>query len=103
MNRIDRIKSMENKMDRAAKAVADAEKALDSYNAALDDIRSLAAYYASEQWMRDFDADEAGKLPADLKRGVLSEDGIFDLLEENRGLQLQLAETLAKVIKKGSF
>ena len=27
-------------------------------------------------------ADEAGLLPKDLKRGVLSEDGIYNLLEE---------------------
>ena len=101
MNRIDRIKSMEERLDRAEKAVREAEKALDGYNSALDDIKALAAYYASEQWMRDFDA--AGKLPDGLKRGVLSEDGIFDLLEENRGLQIRLAQTLAKVIKKGSF
>ena len=103
MNRIDRIKAMEEKLDRAAAAIGAADKALDEYSIALDDIRKLAAYYASEQWMRDFDADEAGKVPADLKRGVLSEDGIFDLLEENRALQMKLAQTLAKVIKKGSF
>ena len=103
MNRIDRIKAMEAKLERAEKAVAEAEKALESYESALSDIRALAAYYASEQWMRDFDADAAGKLPEGLKRGVLSEDGIFDLLEENRSLQMQLAQTLAKVIKKGSF
>ena len=103
MNRIDRIRSMEQKMDRAAAAITAADKALDDYILALDDIRALAAYYAGEAWMKDFAADEAGKLPADLKRGVLSEDGIFDLLEENRALQLKLAEALAKVIKKGSF
>ncbi|MBK6087256.1 DUF4298 domain-containing protein, partial [Ruminococcus difficilis] len=30
----------------------------------------------------DFAADEAGLLPKGLKRGVLSEDGIYNLLEE---------------------
>ncbi len=103
MNRIDRIKAMEAKMDRVQAAVAATDKAIDEYIGALDDIRALAAYYAGETWMKDFAADEAGKLPAELKRGVLSEDGIFDLLEENRALQLKLAETLAKVIRKGSF
>ncbi|MBQ6431773.1 MAG: DUF4298 domain-containing protein [Oscillospiraceae bacterium] len=32
----------------------------------------------------DCSYDEAGKLPADLKRGVLSEDGIYNMLERNR-------------------
>ena len=86
MNRIDRIKAMEEKLDRAAAAIGAADKALDEYSIALDDIRKLAAYYASEQWMRDFDADEAGKIPADLKRGVLSEDGLYDALNERRAL-----------------
>ncbi|SCX94353.1 Acetyltransferase (GNAT) domain-containing protein [Lachnospiraceae bacterium XBB2008] len=45
-------------------------------------ISELEAYYASDVWKQDFADDEAGLLPADLKRGVLSEDGIYNLLEE---------------------
>ncbi len=45
-------------------------------------LRELADYYSSDDWKRDFAADEAGLLPRDLKRGVLSEDGIYNLLEE---------------------
>ena len=41
----------------------------------------LAAYYASDSWKSDFADDEAGLLPRDLRRGVLSEDGIYHLLE----------------------
>ena len=43
----------------------------------------LEAYYVSDEWKRDFADDEAGRLPQSLKRGVLSEDGIYNLLEEN--------------------
>ena len=53
--------------------------------AALERLRELAnaleAYYTGGDWMRDFEADEAGLLPKDLPRGVLSEDGIYDVLE----------------------
>ena len=35
----------------------------------------------SGQWKKDFEADEAGQIPAEVKRGVLSEDGLFDLLQ----------------------
>ena len=45
-------------------------------------ISELEAYLASAEWKQDFEADEAGLLPQSLKRGVLSEDGICDLLEE---------------------
>ena len=43
-------------------------------------IRILAEYYASNEWKQDFADDEAGLLPKYLKRGVLSEDGLWNLL-----------------------
>ena len=46
-----------------------------------EDLAQLEAYYTSKDWRFDFELDEAGLLPAYLKRGVLSEDGIYDLLE----------------------
>lgn len=44
-------------------------------------LGKLSDYYGSPAWKRDLAADEAGLLPKELKRGVLSEDGIYDLLE----------------------
>ena len=46
------------------------------------ELGKLSAYYSSDAWKRDYAADEAGLLPKDLKRGVLSENGIYNLLEE---------------------
>ena len=40
----------------------------------------LASYYSSREWKEDFAADEAGLLPKSLKRGILSEDGLWNLL-----------------------
>lgn len=47
-------------------------------------IEELSAYYGSKDWFADYDADRAGLLPKDLKRGVLSEDAVYDLLEQYR-------------------
>ena len=47
-----------------------------------DPLYELSAYYESDLWMEDYEADEAGELPADLKRGVLSEDCLYNLLAE---------------------
>ena len=44
-------------------------------------LEELVSYYESGQWLRDYELDEQGRLPPDLKRGVLSQDGLFDLLE----------------------
>ena len=82
MEQIERIKQMEMRMERAAKAVMELSAALENYEAVQEDIAALEQYYSSEAWKLDFAADEAGLLPGTLKRGVLSEDGIYDLLEE---------------------
>ena len=42
--------------------------------------RELRDYYENGQWLRDYEADERGELPGDLKRGVISQDGLWDLL-----------------------
>ncbi|MBR6344668.1 MAG: DUF4298 domain-containing protein [Lachnospiraceae bacterium] len=49
-------------------------------------IQELEAYYGSDEWKQDLADDEAGRLPKGLKRGVLSEDGIYNLLERYREL-----------------
>ena len=73
---------MELRMERAAKAVMELSVALDNYEAVQEDIATLESYYGSEAWKQDYTDDEAGLLPADLKRGVLSEDGIWNLLSD---------------------
>ena len=90
MDRITRIKTMEEKLDSALDAVHALESALDGYLAAQEDIRALETYLSGRQWKNDFAADEKGLLPSDLKRGVLSEDGIYSLLEENDELRRRL-------------
>ena len=66
--------------------------ALDKYEEAKADIAALASYYGSNDWKQDFADDEAGRLPKNLKRGVLSEDGIWNLLEEHRELQERMKD-----------
>ena len=48
-------------------------------------LRELIDYYENGQWLRDYECDERGELPRDLKRGVLAEDAVYDLLSEIDG------------------
>lgn len=34
------------------------------------------------QWLEDYELDSAGLLPKELKRGVLSQDGLYNLLTD---------------------
>ena len=47
-----------------------------------DKAARLEQYYTSGEWLEDYEADEAGLFPADLKRGVLSQDGVDELLNQ---------------------
>jgi hypothetical protein len=82
---IERIKWMEQRFNNALAAIKDESAA--SLKAIKEDVAELSKYYGSELWKLDFAADEAGNLPPDLKRGVLSEDGIWNLLSDYREIQ----------------
>jgi hypothetical protein len=87
--RIERIKEMEKCLDEASEAIRELSDALTKYEWARDKYYKLQDYYDSELWMQDFEADEAGLLPPGLKRGVLSEDAVYDLLSEYDTLRKQ--------------
>lgn len=83
VERIRRIRYMERILDEAAEALRCAAWEPERYLAIQPRLEELAAYYSSDTWKRDLDADTAGDIPGDLKRGVLSQDTVYDLLTEN--------------------
>ena len=95
MKQTERINGMEQLMERASSAVINFSAALDKFVEAQQAIAALNDYYGSDEWKQDFADDEAGLLPADLKRGVLSEDGIWNLLADNRELMNRMREVIA--------
>ena len=97
---IVRIQEMERRLEEATAAVGQMEEALERYEAAQEAVEMLAGYLDSEEWRRDFADDEKGLLPHDLKRGVLSEDGIWNLLDNNRELATKMRELSDKILTK---
>ena len=87
-------------MDTASEAVKELEAALDKFAAAQEAIAVLSEYYGSEDWLQDFNDDEEGRLPKNLKRGVLSEDGIWNLLTECRELNVRMSKMVTEVLKR---
>ena len=81
---------MENILDKATQKMDALEKKIEEYEAFQPEIRKLEAYYTSQQWKDDYAMDEAGTFPDKLKRGVLSQDGIWNLLERNKELTRRL-------------
>ncbi len=83
---IERIKWMEQRFNKVLATIKDGSAV--SLRTIKGDVAELSKYYGSELWKQDFAADEAGNLPSDLKRGVLSEDGIWNLLSNCREMKL---------------
>ena len=81
-DRIERIRKMEELFDEASKIVGDYGTAFDRLLGVSDVMRQLGEYTSSGKWLEDFAADERGEIPKDLRRGVLSEDGLYDLFTE---------------------
>jgi len=84
------IYAMESILDKATQKMDVLEKKIEEYEAFQSEIRKLEAYYTSQQWKDDYAMDEAGAFPEKLRRGVLSQDGIWNMLERNRELTQRL-------------
>lgn len=72
---IGRVMHMEKCMERVEAALA-----CGSLHSAQRQLAALRTYMDSGQWLRDYEADARGEFPKGMKRGVLSEDGLYDLL-----------------------
>ena len=79
---LQRIKDLEYKFSEVSRVLAALDMALDEFAGVKNYIDDLREYMESGQWKADFEADERGEIPSDLERGVLSEDGLYDLLGE---------------------
>lgn len=86
MEQIERIKGMERLFDFASNAIKELPMNDEQYQKIEQAIEVLASYYSSDEWKHDYADDEAGRLPKKLKRGVLSEDGIWNLLSNWKAL-----------------
>ena len=86
---------MEEHLNKASQAVKALNDALDLYTDAMESIEIIDDYLVSDEWQQDFNDSEAGRLPKDLKCGVLSEDGIWNVVDTNRELQAQMLEIVA--------
>lgn len=82
VSRTSRIRKMERSFNRVQKAVAALEHDMERLACLEGDIAFLKEYQDSGLWLEDFEADERGELPPDLRRGVLSEDGLYNLFDE---------------------
>jgi len=78
---LERVREMERRFDALQSAAEDDPAAVWEDDLLQESLRSLTRYYESGQWLRDYEVDEKGLLPRGMKRGVLAQDAVYDLLE----------------------
>lgn len=77
---IARVKQMEQYMDEVSEVLEKCPESIKDNVSIKLKIVELESYQDSGRWLLDYECDERGELPSDLKRGVLSEDMLYNLL-----------------------
>ena len=94
--RIERIKKMEAKLDDVTPKIRAFEESLNNMKKVFEDMKILSDYYSNE-WKQDYEADEEGKIPKDLKRGVLGQDTLYDLFSDYSKIGNDMKELSDKI------
>lgn len=74
---IARVREMEARLNRLSAWLNTEDPPTEALR---EDVRRLTAYLRDGRWLADYEADEAGAFPADMPRGVLSQDALWDAL-----------------------
>lgn len=102
MDQYEHITRMEEIKNTQERLVEELEEFLGRIEARQEDYQTLIAYYYSEQRRQDLRDDERGLIPQALRRGVLSEDELYELMGECYGVGLRMIEAGLKLIKTGA-
>lgn len=96
---VKNILKMEKQFIALNKAVDELETALLHFRTVHTYGDTLEEYYISPQWRKDFEDDEAGRIIPEITKGVLSEDGIHNLLERKKELLEELVAFVEEIKK----
>ena len=85
---VKRVRQMERLFDMLQKSMCEDPNGFREDASFAEGLRILTEYYQSGQWLKDYELDEKGLFPNDLKRGVLAQDSVFDFLERVKGAEV---------------
>ena len=88
---LDNGNAVMDKLEKAFEEGSGISELISEFEKIQPDIQKLEEYYTGKYWKNDLRLDEEGKLPQDLKRGVLAQDSIHDLLDRNKELLARTA------------
>lgn len=96
---IKRIQENEEKLDKLTEVVSELESALNNFEESQISLKELNKYYGSKEWFADKESYETGKIER-IKAGVLSEDAVWNLIEDVRALAERMYEISNRMLNK---
>lgn len=96
---IERVKKYEQILDETIVLQDELEQCLEKMIDFYPTWKELISYYESKEYMADLNKDERGYFPLTLKRGIFSEDAIYDTIYEDESIK-ELLENLLKQMKQ---
>ena len=100
MKNYEHITKYENILDEHQTKLDELNTILKYFIEHQNEYQALMDYYESALRDEDLKADEQHLIPKELKRGVLSEDGIYDLMLNYRESAIEMMEVALEMIKK---
>ena len=98
--KIERIQRMENYLNDYAKTLEETKQAMEQLKEHQESYIQLRDYYSSQVYFDDLELSNQADFPNDLPCGVLSEDAVYDLLDEHFQMGVELLEIATKMIKE---
>ena len=92
---IDRIVKNEERFDRVLSSVKDLQISLDIFLKVQKDLTLLSRYYGSKNWLKDKELYENNSIK-EIKAGVLSEDGVWNMLSNIDEIILDMKRIIEK-------
>ena len=98
--KIERIQRMESYLNDYDKTLEETKQAMEQLKEHQESYIQLRDYYSSQVYFDDLELSNQADFPADLPCGVLSEDAVYDLLDEHFQMGVELLEIATKMIKE---
>lgn len=80
--------------------LAELNKILDKLENNREDFEKLVEYYYSDQFQKDYDDSNQGKIDSSINQGILTEDAIYDLMGDDYYLALRFLDFANKMIQQ---
>lgn len=97
MKDFSHIKKFEDILDSHIENLESLNESLDAMELKISKYESLVEYYFSDQRNSDLESDERGEITQ--KRGILSEDAIYNMMVDYRETALKMLEIATKMLR----